>query len=164
MNIHTGTWDFQLGRVFGLEPELLASTLPEIYPSVHHYGTVMPGLAIAGVPITGVLGDQQAASFGQTIFSPGEAKNTYGTGCFLLYNTGSQPTFSTSGLLTTVAYQLADEPPVYALEGSIAQAGSVIQWLRDQLGIIDTVAEIETLANSVTDHVGVYFVPFFSGL
>ena len=123
-----------------------------------------PGLAIAGVPITGVLGDQQAASFGQTIFSAGEAKNTYGTGCFLLYNTGSKPVFSTSGLLTTVAYQLPDADPVYALEGSIAQAGSVVQWLRDQLGIIRTSAEIETLATSVADHGGVYFVPAFSGL
>src|SRR5690625_480436 len=164
MNIHTGDWDLQLGSIFGMDPTQLASMLPTIHPSVHDFGTVASGLAIAGVPITGVLGDQQAASFGQTIFSPGEAKITYGTGCFLLYNTGSQPTFSTSGLLTTVAYQLADEPPVYALEGSIAQAGSVIQWLRDQLGIIDTVAGIETLANSVTDHGGVYFVPAFSGL
>lgn len=164
MNIKTGQWDFELGTVFGIDPELLADTLPEIHPSVHHYGTVATGLPIAGVPITGVLGDQQAASFGQTIFSTGEAKNTYGTGCFLLYNTGSEPVFSTSGLLTTVAYQLAGEAPVYALEGSVAQAGSVVQWMRDQLGIIRTSAEIETLANSVEDHGGVYFVPAFSGL
>src|SRR5690625_51498 len=164
MNIHTGTWDFQLGRVFGLEPELLASTLPEIYPSVHHYGTVMPGLAIGGLPITGVLGDQQAASFGQTIFSAGEAKNTYGTGCFLLYNTGKEPVLSNNCLLTTVAYQLPDQDPVYALEGSVAQAGSVVQWLRDQIGLIQSSTDIETLANSVDDHGGVYFVPAFSGL
>src|SRR5699024_11816818 len=138
--------------------------LPQIYPSVHLYGTVMPVLAIVGLPITCVLGDQQAASFGQTIFDAGEAKNTYGTGCFLLYNTGNQPVFSTSGFLTTVAYQLSGQSPVYALEGSIAQAGSVVQWLRDQLGIIKTSEDVEALANSVTDHGGVYFVPTFSGL
>lgn len=164
MDIRTGQWDFELGSVFGMEPKILETALPDIHPSVYDYGTVAPGLAIAGVPITGVLGDQQAASFGQTIFSAGEAKNTYGTGCFLLYNTGSKPVFSTSGLLTTVAYQLPDADPVYALEGSIAQAGSVVQWLRDQLGIIRTSAEIETLATSVADHGGVYFVPAFSGL
>ncbi|MDN6489351.1 MAG: hypothetical protein L0K41_02900 [Yaniella sp.] len=111
-----------------------------------------------------MLGDQQAASFGQTIFAAGEAKNTYGTGCFVLYNTGTEPVVSTSGLLTTVAYQLPNEPPVYALEGSIAQAGSVVQWLRDQLGIIRSSKDIEALANSVEDHGGVYFVPAFSGL
>lgn len=164
MDIRTGQWDFQLGEVYGLEPTVLADALPTIHPSAHQYGTVAPGLAVAGVPITGVLGDQQAASFGQTIFSAGEAKNTYGTGCFLLYNTGTEPVFSTSGLLTTVAYQLPDAAPVYALEGSVAQAGSVVQWLRDQLGIIRTSADIEALANSVTDHGGVYFVPAFSGL
>ena len=164
MNITTGQWDYELGAVFGMDPDVLEVALPAIHPSVYDYGTVAPGLAIAGVPITGVLGDQQAASFGQTIFSAGEAKNTYGTGCFLLYNTGSKPVFSTSGLLTTVAYQLPDAAPVYALEGSVAQAGSVVQWLRDQLGIIKTSAEIESLANSVDDHGGVYFVPAFSGL
>lgn len=164
MNITTGQWDFELGAVFGMDPGVLEVALPTIHPSVYDYGTVAPGLAIAGVPITGVLGDQQAASFGQTIFSAGEAKNTYGTGCFLLYNTGAEPVFSTSGLLTTVAYQLPDAAPVYALEGSVAQAGSVVQWLRDQLGIINTSADIESLANSVDDHGGVYFVPAFSGL
>lgn len=164
MNIRTGQWDYDLGNVFGLDPKLLQSALPQIHPSVHHFGTVIDGLAIGGLPITGVLGDQQAASFGQTIFSAGEAKNTYGTGCFLMYNTGPEPVISHSGLLTTVAYQLPGEAPVYALEGSVAQAGSVVQWLRDQLGIIETSAEIETLANSVDDHGGVYFVPAFSGL
>ncbi|NLZ98816.1 MAG: glycerol kinase GlpK [Micrococcus sp.] len=164
MDIHTGQWDLALGEVFGLAPKVLESALPTIYPSVHHFGTVANGLAIAGIPITGVLGDQQAASFGQTIFAAGEAKNTYGTGCFVLYNTGTEPVFSTSGLLTTVAYQLPNEPPVYALEGSIAQAGSVVQWLRDQLGIIRSSKDIEALANSVEDHGGVYFVPAFSGL
>ena len=164
MDIQTGTWDADLGRIFGIAPAVMESALPAIYPSVHHFGIVGAGLSLSGVPITGVLGDQQAASFGQTIFSAGEAKNTYGTGCFLLYNTGTEPVFSTSGLLTTVAYQLADEEPVYALEGSVAQAGSVVQWLRDQLGIIRTSEEIETLATSVNDHGGVYFVPAFSGL
>lgn len=164
MDIHTGQWDLALGEVFGLAPKVLESALPTIYPSVHHFGTVANGLAIAGIPITGVLGDQQAASFGQTIFAAGEAKNTYGTGCFVLYNTGTEPVVSTSGLLTTVAYQLPNEPPVYALEGSIAQAGSVVQWLRDQLGIIRSSKDIEALANSVEDHGGVYFVPAFSGL
>lgn len=164
MDIRTGQWDVGLGEVFGLAQDIFTSALPEIYPSVYPYGTVVEGLAIGGLPITGVLGDQQAASFGQTIFSAGEAKNTYGTGCFLLYNTGSTPVFSSSGLLTTVAYQLADEPAVYALEGSVAQAGSVVQWLRDQLGIITSSNDVETLANSVEDHGGVYFVPAFSGL
>lgn len=164
MNIHTGTWDYELGYVFGIDPTILESALPAIHPSVADYGTVTTGLAVAGVPITGVLGDQQAASFGQTIFSAGEAKNTYGTGCFLLYNTGNEPVLSSSGLLTTVAYQLADEDPVYALEGSVAQAGSVVQWLRDQLGIIQRSEDIEALANSVDNHGGVYFVPAFSGL
>lgn len=164
MDIHTGQWDLALGEIFGLAPKVLESSLPTIYPSVHHFGTVANGLAIAGIPITGVLGDQQAASFGQTIFAAGEAKNTYGTGCFVLYNTGTEPVVSTSGLLTTVAYQLPNEPPVYALEGSIAQAGSVVQWLRDQLGIIRSSKDIEALANSVEDHGGVYFVPAFSGL
>ncbi|HEY4534462.1 MAG TPA: glycerol kinase GlpK [Enteractinococcus sp.] len=164
MNISTGAWDYNLGHVFGIAPLILESSLPQIYPSISDYGTVTSGLAIAGVPITGVLGDQQAASFGQTIFSSGEAKNTYGTGCFLLYNTGSKPILSSSGLLTTVAYQLPGQDPVYALEGSVAQAGSVVQWLRDQLGIIQRSEDIEALANSVEDHGGVYFVPAFSGL
>lgn len=164
MDIQTGQWDLALGEVFDLDPKVLETALPRIYPSIHNFGTVVKGLPVAGIPITGVLGDQQAASFGQTIFAAGEAKNTYGTGCFLLYNTGTEPVVSTSGLLTTVAYQLPDEPPVYALEGSIAQAGSVVQWLRDQLGIIRSSKDVEALANSVTDHGGVYFVPAFSGL
>src|SRR5699024_7781194 len=164
MNIHTATWDYQLGHVFGIDPQILESALPQIYPSVHDYGTVTAGFAVAGVPITGVLGDQQAASFGQTIFSSGEAKNTYGTGCSLLYNTAHEPVLSSSGLLTTVAYQLPGHAPVDPLEGSVSQAGSVVQWLRDQLGIIQHSADIETLANSVEDNGGVYFVPAFSGL
>lgn len=164
MDIRTGQWDIGLGEIFGIDAQLIDTALPEIHPSVHHFGTVIEGLAIGGIPINGVLGDQQAASFGQTIFTAGEAKNTYGTGCFLLYNTGTEPVFSTSGLLTTVAYQLPNEPAVYALEGSVAQAGSVVQWLRDQLGIIKNSEDVETVANSVDDHGGVYFVPAFSGL
>ena len=116
------------------------------------------------MPITGVLGDQQAATVGQVCFEPGEAKNTYGTGNFLLLNTGEELVRSTNGLLTTVAYRFGDARPVYALEGSIAVTGSAVQWLRDQLGVISGASEIETLAASVDDSGGVYFVPAFSGL
>ncbi|MEE1566101.1 MAG: FGGY-family carbohydrate kinase, partial [Acidimicrobiales bacterium] len=119
---------------------------------------------LAGVPLSGVLGDQQAALFGQTAFSPGEAKNTYGTGCFMLLNTGADPVPSTHGLLTTVGYQLAGEAPVYALEGSIAVAGALVQWLRDGLGIIGESSEVEEMARSVDDNGDVYLVPAFSGL
>jgi glycerol kinase len=117
-----------------------------------------------GVPLAGMLGDQQAALVGQACFSPGEAKNTYGTGCFVLMNTGERPVQSQHGLLTTVAYQFANEAPRYALEGSVAIAGALVQWLRDNLGMIATSAEIESLAAAVSDNGGVYFVPAFSGL
>jgi glycerol kinase len=116
------------------------------------------------IPVCGTLGDQQAALVGQTCFEPGESKNTYGTGCFMLLNTGTEPVFSRSGMLTTVAYQFGDGPPNYALEGSIAVAGSLVQWLRDNLGLIRTSAEVEALARTVADNGGVYFVPAFSGL
>jgi glycerol kinase len=116
------------------------------------------------VPLTGILGDQQAAMAGQVCFAAGEAKNTYGTGNFLLMNTGTELVRSTNGLLSTVCYRFGDDPPVYALEGSIAVTGSAVQWLRDQLGIISEAAEIEALANRVDDNGGVYFVPAFSGL
>jgi glycerol kinase len=119
---------------------------------------------LAGVPIGAILGDQQAALFGQACLKPGEAKNTYGTGCFMLMNTGTRMIPSSCGLLTTVAYQLDGQPPVYALEGSIAIAGALVQWLRDNLGFIKESPEIETLARSVDDNGGVYFVPAFSGL
>jgi glycerol kinase len=119
---------------------------------------------LAGVPISGVLGDQQAALFGQACFDAGMAKNTYGTGCFMLLNTGRRPVHSTHGLLTTIAYRIGDEPLTYALEGSIAVTGSLVHWLRDNLGIISTSAEIESLAASVEDNGDVYFVPAFSGL
>ncbi len=119
---------------------------------------------LAGVPIAGVLGDQQAALFGQACFAPGEAKNTYGTGCFLLMNTGEQPVISRHGLISTVAYRIGDRKPVYALEGSIAITGALVQWLRDNLRIIGASAEVESLAASVADNGEVYFVPAFSGL
>jgi glycerol kinase len=114
--------------------------------------------------VCGALGDQQAAVVGQTCFAVGEAKNTYGTGCFLLLNTGTQPVASAHGLLTTVGYQISGEKPVYCLEGSVAIAGALVQWLRDNLGLIASAAEVETLARSVNDNGGVYFVPAFSGL
>ena len=121
-------------------------------------------LWMAGVPIAGILGDQQAATFGQAAFGAGEAKNTYGTGNFLIFNTGTDIVHSANGLLTTIAYRLGDGPTHYALEGSIAVTGSLVQWLRDNLGIIETAADIEPLANSVSDNGGAYFVPAFSGL
>jgi glycerol kinase len=136
--------------------------LPEIRSSSEIYGAAVG--ALAGVPVAGALGDQQAALFGQACYSPGEAKNTYGTGCFMLMNTGVAPVQSKNGLLTTLAYKLGDAPAVYALEGSIAIAGALVQWLRDNLGMIATSAEIETLAATVDDNGGIYFVPAFSGL
>src|SRR5439155_20380505 len=127
------------------------------------YGEVKEG-PLSGVPIAGILGDQQAALVGQACFRPGEAKNTYGTGCFLLMNTGERPVQSKCGLLTTVAFRFGGKPAHYALEGSIAITGALVQWLRDNLGLIGTSSEIETLARSVEDNGGVYFVPAFSGL
>src|SRR5262249_40800347 len=127
-------------------------------PSSCVYGTT------DGVPVAGILGDQQAALMGQACFAPGEAKNTYGTGCFLLMNTGIAPVPSTSGLITTVAWQLGEQKPCYALEGSIAVTGALVQWLRDNLGLIRSSAEVEALAASVPDNGDVYFVPACSGL
>jgi len=153
----------------GFDPAILdamnipAAVLPEILPSSTNYGeaTVAP---LAGIPIAGVLGDQQAALVGQTCFEPGEAKNTYGTGCFLLLNTGEKPVQSNAGLLTTLAYQFGDEPARYALEGSVAVTGALVQWLRDNLGLIESSSEVESLARQVKDNGDVYFVPAFSGL
>jgi glycerol kinase len=136
--------------------------LPSIRASSEVYGEAVGELA--GVPVAGDLGDQQAALFGQTCFSPGEAKNTYGTGCFMLLNTGTEPVVSKSGLLTTVGYRIGTAPAAYALEGSIAITGALVQWLRDNLGLIDDSAEVETLARTVDDNGGIYFVPAFSGL
>ena len=135
------------------------------YPkSFHHQFYGLSRDPIEGIPVASDLGDQQAALFGQTCFDPGEAKNTYGTGCFMLMNTGEKPVRSTNGLLTTVGYQIGDEPAVYCLEGSIAVTGALVQWLRDNLKIISTSKEVESLARTVEDNGDVYFVPAFSGL
>jgi glycerol kinase len=151
------------------DPELLealeipVALLPDILPSSTHFGDAVID-PLDGVPIAGVLGDQQAALVGQTCFEPGEAKNTYGTGCFMLLNTGTQNVPSSAGLVTTVAYQFADTPACYALEGSIAITGALVQWLRDNLGLIEKSSDIEALASTVDDNGDVYFVPAFSGL
>ena len=158
MDLATLDWD----PAILAELRIPAAVLPRIRSSSEVYGTATGRLA--GVPIAGDLGDQQAALFGQTCFAAGEAKNTYGTGCFMLLNTGSQVVPSTSGLLTTMAYRIGDQPPVYALEGSIAIAGALVSWLRDSLGLIADSADIETLARTAADNGGVYFVPAFSGL
>jgi glycerol kinase len=159
MNLKTLQWDEELLRAFSLPPQVL----PEIRSSSEVYGKVAQG-PLSGVALAGILGDQQAALVGQTCFRSGEAKNTYGTGCFLLMNTGEKPVESKHGLLTTVAYQLGNQPACYALEGSVAIGGALVQWLRDNLGLIKTSAEIEELALSVEDNGGVYIVPAFSGL
>jgi glycerol kinase len=158
MNIATLGWDADLLSLF----DVPRACLPEIRPSSGLHGEAKG--VLAGVPIGGILGDQHAALFGQACLLPGEAKNTYGTGCFMLMNTGERMFPSTCGLLTTLGYQLEGEKPVYALEGSIAITGALVQWLRDNLGFIRHSAEIETLARSVDDNGGVYFVPAFSGL
>jgi glycerol kinase len=155
MNLATLDWDPALLSAFGIS----RSVLPRIASSSEVYGT-----ALDGVPVAGILGDQQAALMGQTCFEPGEAKNTYGTGCFLLMNTGTVPVQSKHGLLTTVAAKLGDAAATYALEGSIAVTGALVQWLRDNLGIIKNSADVEALAASVPDNGDVYFVPAFSGL
>ena len=160
MDLETMAWDDQLCSAF----DIPQSMLPEIRSSSEVYGTVHSGGLLAGVPVAGILGDQQAATFGQAAFSAGESKNTYGTGNFLIVNTGEKIVHSNNGLLTTVAYQLGESPPVFALEGSIAVTGSLVQWLRDNLGIISYAREIEELASSVPDNGGAYFVPAFSGL
>lgn len=159
MNLETLDWDDALLRDFTVPRAML----PQIRPSSDVYGTVTSEV-LPGVPIAGILGDQQAALVGQTCFEPGQAKNTYGTGCFLLMNTGTEIRPSTCGLLTTVAYQFANEPVHYALEGSIAITGALVQWVRDNLGLIKDSKEIESLARSVEDNGGAYFVPAFSGL
>jgi glycerol kinase len=138
--------------------------LPEIRSSSEVYGTAEPSSLLRGTPIAGILGDQQAATFGQVCYEPGTAKNTYGTGNFLLLNTGTEKVMSQNGLLTTVCYRIGEEAPVYALEGSIAVTGSLVQWLRDNLGLIKSAPEIEDLAKGVEDNGGTYIVPAFSGL
>ena len=159
MNLETLAWDKDILKTFNI-PEAM---LPKICSSSEVYGNVKVG-AITGVPIAGDLGDQQAALVGQTCFKPGQAKNTYGTGCFLLLNTGPHAIQSHFGLLTTVAYKLGKQPAHYALEGSVAITGALVQWLRDNLGMIKKSSDIEALAATVEDNGGVYFVPAFSGL
>ena len=160
MDLTTLQWRPEIADEMGIP----LAMLPEIRSSSETYGTVRERGPLAGVPIAGILGDQQAATFGQACLAPGEAKNTYGTGNFLLLNTGTQPVLSANGLLTTVCYALKDQAPVYALEGSIAVTGSLVQWLRDNLGIISSADEVEALARSVDDNGGAYIVPAFSGL
>lgn len=158
MNLKTLDWDDEILGIMGIPRAML----PTIRSSSEVYGEAQG--VIGGIPIAGILGDQQAAVVGQTCYSPGEAKNTYGTGNFMLINTGTEMIPSKSGLLTTLSYKLGDQPAVYALEGSIAISGALVQWLRDNLGLISTSAEVETLAKTVEDNGGAYFVPAFSGL
>ncbi|MDR0283361.1 MAG: glycerol kinase GlpK [Propionibacteriaceae bacterium] len=159
MDVQTLQWDPEMAEALTIP----ASMLPMIVPSSKVYGEAKEPV-VAGLPIAGDLGDQQAATFGQACFEVGKAKNTYGTGCFMLMNTGETPVFSQNGLLTTVCYQIDGQKPVYALEGSIAVTGSLIQWLRDNLKMFDSSPEVEALAMSVDDNGGAYFVPAFSGL
>jgi glycerol kinase len=162
MNLETLDWDDEILRLL----DIPRAVLPQIKSSSEIYGHVGKGScpSLYGVPIAGDLGDQHAALFGQTCFNPGEAKNTYGTGCFMLLNTGEKPVPSKSGLSTTLGYKIGDQKAVYALEGSIAITGALVQWLRDNLGLIQSSAEVEDLAKTVEDNGGIYFVPAFSGL
>ncbi len=160
MDLHTLSWRTDLLQEFGIP----ISMLPRIVSSSEIYGAVAGESELAGVPIAGILGDQQAATFGQAAFDAGESKNTYGTGNFLMFQTGEKIVQSKNGLLTTVGYKLGDAPAHYALEGSIAVTGSLIQWLRDNLGLFASSAEVEELAKTVPDNGGAYFVPAFSGL
>ena len=160
MDLRTLQWREDICEIAGIP----MSMLPEIKSSSEVYGTGREVGLLPGVPIAGDLGDQQAATFGQACFTPGMAKNTYGTGCFMLMNTGEEPQMSENGLITTVCYKIGDQKPVYALEGSIAVTGSLIQWLRDNLQIVSSAPEADVLAESVEDNGGVYFVPAFSGL
>ncbi len=165
MDLETLDWDDELLALM----DIPRSMMPEIRSSSEVYGHVEMGpIALGGVfegmPVAGDLGDQQAALFGQTCFNAGEAKNTYGTGCFMLLNTGEKPVPSKSGLLTTMGYKIGDQPAVYALEGSIAITGALVQWLRDNLGMIENSEDVEVLAKEVEDNGGIYFVPAFSGL
>ena len=156
-NYSTLDWDPEILQLMGIP----RSMLPAVKASSEVYGQRRRACS-SGVPIAGDLGDQQAALFGQTCYSPGEAKNTYGTGCFMLLNTGTKAVPSNNGLLTTLAYKIGDQPAVYALEGSIAITGALVQWLRDNLGMITSSADVEALAKTVDDNGGVYFVPAFS--
>jgi glycerol kinase len=160
MDLDTLSWDSDIAA----DMQIPLSMLPEIKSSSEVYGNARQRGVLAGVPIAGILGDQQAATFGQACLSPGEAKNTYGTGNFMLINTGTEKVPSKNGLLTTVCYKIGDQPTIYALEGSIAVSGSLVQWVRDNLCLITSAPEIEELAKTVDDNGGAYFVPAFSGL
>jgi glycerol kinase len=170
MNLKSLAWDEEILKAMGIPQAML----PQIKSSSEIYGHVGAGFPrpnwgemtspLQNVPVSGDLGDQQAALFGQACFKPGEAKNTYGTGCFMLMNTGEKPVQSKAGLLTTLGYKIGNRKPVYALEGSIAITGALVQWLRDNLGLIQSSPQVEALAKSVEDNGGIYFVPAFSGL
>jgi glycerol kinase len=163
MNLHSLNWDEEILRILDIPRQMLPRIVPSSDPNP--WGTTAPDGPFGEViPVCGDLGDQQAALVGQACLDAGEAKNTYGTGCFMLLNTGEKPTPSKSGLLTTLAYQFGKDSAVYALEGSIAITGALVQWMRDNLGLIESSAEIEELARSEEDNGGVYFVPAFSGL
>ncbi len=163
MNLETLDWDDEILGILGIPRQMLPRIVPSSDPNI--WGTTpKDGPFGDTIPVCGDLGDQQAALVGQTCYSVGEAKNTYGTGCFMLLNTGTTPVPSKSGLLTTLAYKIGDAPAVYALEGSIAITGALVQWLRDNLGLISKSAEVEELAKTVEDNGGIYFVPAFSGL
>ncbi len=153
MNLETLDWDDELTEAIGVPPQML----PDIRSSSEVYGAATGTLS--GIPVSGDLGDQQAATFGQAAYDTGDAKNTYGTGCFMILNTGTEMVPSKSGLLTTVGWRLGDQPAIYALEGSIAITGALVQWLRDNLGLIDASEDVEALAKTVKDNGGCYFVP-----
>ncbi len=163
MNLETLAWDDEILKILDIPRQMMPRIVPSIDKNTWGH-TMQEGPLGAAVPVCGALGDQQAALVGQTCFGVGEAKNTYGTGCFMLLNTGTEPIQSTHGLLTTVGYQISEEEPVYCLEGSVAIAGALVQWLRDNLGLIDSAPEVETLARTVDDNGGTYIVPAFSGL
>ncbi|TEU11333.1 MAG: glycerol kinase GlpK [Anaerolineales bacterium] len=163
MNLETLDWDQEILDIMGIPRQMLPEVRPSSDPKVWGY-TPKDGPFGVSIPVCGDLGDQQAALVGQTCYSPGEAKNTYGTGCFMLLNTGTKPVPSKSGLLTTLGYKFGDAPAVYALEGSIAITGALVQWLRDNLNFFEKSSQVEALANTVEDNGGIYFVPAFSGL
>jgi glycerol kinase len=163
MNLETLDWDDEILAIMGIPRQMLPRIVPSSDPNPWGY-TLKEDPFESAIPVCGDLGDQQAALVGQTCFSAGEAKNTYGTGCFMLLNTGMQPIQSQSGLLTTLAFQIGKNPAIYALEGSVAITGALVQWLRDNLGLIKKSSEVEDLARTVEDTGGIYFVPAFSGL
>ncbi|MGC8576366.1 MAG: glycerol kinase GlpK, partial [Caldisericum sp.] len=163
MNLETLDWDDEILHILGIPRQMLPKIRPSSDPNVYGY-TKENGPLGTAIPVAGDLGDQQAALVGQTCFNVGEAKNTYGTGCFMLLNTGTKPVQSKSGLLTTLGYKFGKEPAVYALEGSIAITGALVQWLRDNLKFFEKSSDIEAIARTVEDNGGIYFVPAFSGL